>query len=367
MATTFIAPSLRRHPQRFPCPDNADESALQSAHRIASRWGSHGLTYMGLREENRILFSTEGTACIGYVTVAGSAVALGPPCGPRDAAIDLLRLFRSACQRESLRAVLCGLSEEHASAAENVGFRITSVGDEAVIDLAGVDLRGKHWREVRAALNRAGRKDVTFRWIEPEARTPSLQGKLGDVSRLWLTEKRVLELGFALGSMAALADPAIRLGVAIGATGDIEGFASWIPAPASGGWMLEMLRYRPHIMAGMADLLVASSLLGFREEGVRQVSLSGTPLAGGSPHGLTFRSLLRSLLAPARHLYNFEGLRHFKEKFNPSWRQLYIAHSGAAGLPHALWSIARACAPNLSLPTFARLTLATLVPHSANR
>ena len=367
MATTFTAPSLRRRTRPFSYSDNADVSDLQSAHRIASRWGSHGLTYMGLRKENRILFSTDGTACIGYVTVAGSAVALGPPCGPRDAAIDLLRLFRSACQRESLRAVLCGLSEELASAAKNVGFRITSVGDEALVDLAGVDLRGKRWREVRAALNRAQRKDVAFHWIEPEARTLCLQEKLQEVSRFWLTQKRFPELGFALGSMEALADPAIRLGVAIGSTGDIEGFASWIPIPATGGWMLEMLRYRPAIMAGMADFLVASSLLGFREEGVRQISLSGTPLADGSAHGRTFRSVLRSLLAPARPLYDFEGLRHFKQKFNPSWRQLYIAHSGAAGLPHALWCIARACAPDLSLPSFARLTLATMLPHFAKR
>jgi phosphatidylglycerol lysyltransferase len=36
------------------------------------------------------------------------------------------------------------------------------------------------------------------------------------------------------------------------------------------------------------------------------------------------------------HFYNFEGLRHYKEKFDPQWRPRYLASPGGWALPGVL-------------------------------
>jgi phosphatidylglycerol lysyltransferase len=57
-------------------------------------------------------------------------------------------------------------------------------------------------------------------------------------------------------------------------------------------------------------------------------------------------------LAPLRHrvgalvfehgerFYNFQGLRHFKEKFDPVWEPRYLASPGGLALPRILAAIA---------------------------
>ena len=309
---------------------------------------------MGLRE-GADLFAADGReACLSFRVNARIAVALGPPVGPATASAGVFRDFRRWCSRRGLRAALCGLPGEHAASARAAGFDITPAGDEAIVDPRRVDLRGKSWREVRAALNRARSRNLSFRWLSLEERI-ARQSEVDSVSEAWLQGKALPELRFALGSGASILDPRARVGVAEDAAGRLMGFATWVPA--SGGWMLELLRYRPGAMAGLADYLVASSLLQFRDEGCAYASLSGTPLAnvtGETPWAKAALSLLRWSSRPA---YNFEGLRLFKQKFNPTWEPLYVAHTGHFGLARASVAILRACLPEGGLAASAGLAL----------
>ena len=297
-----------------------------------SRWGASGLTYMALREGNELCFSPDGLACLGYAVAGGAGVALGGPAGPQESVLALVDRFSQDMRSRGLRPVVCGIPGESAASLAERGYRVTSIGDEALVDPATVSLRGKEWREVRAALNRAGRLGLSFSWAPPQQRTERLLQEVRRVSQDWLSGKRLPELRFAMGSVAALADPAVRLGTAADCKGRVLGFISWVPVPAKGGWMLELLRRRRGAMAGLSDYVVASSLLSFQQEGSRYASLSGTPLANGVARQRSPLSLaLLALLSPARPLYDFEGLRRFKGKFNPKWEPLYLAYTGLGG------------------------------------
>ena len=304
----------------------------------APRGGAHGLSHMGLREgPGRFFF--DGEPRLGFRIAAGAAVALGPPTGPPDTAPSVLGGFRDWCRRRGLRAVVCGLPAELADAARDAGFGLTPAGGEAIIDPRRVEPRGRQWREVRAALNRARARGLRFRWMTPEERAIR-RHETGAVSEAWLRGKRPPELRFAFGGAGALLDPDARAAAAEDAEGRMAGFITWVPA--GDGWMLELLRYRPGVMAGLADYLTASSLLAFRDEDCPYASLSGAPLTNLTACAPWTNAALAALRHAARPLYNADGLRRFKQKFNPAWTPLYLAHTGRFGLPRAALAILRA-------------------------
>ncbi len=290
---------------------------------------------MGLREGSRRFFF-DGQPRLGFRVAAGAAVALGPPVGPPETAPSVLHGFRDWCCERGLRAVVCGLPADLTGAARAAGYNLTPAGAEAIVDPRHFQPQGRRWREVRAARNRARARGLRFRWMTLEE-CAARRREIDAVSQVWLRTKRPLELRFAFGGAGALLDPATRAAAAEDAHGRIAGFVTWVPA--RGGWMLELLRYRPGVMAGLADFLAAASLLAFRDEGWPYASLSGAPLASldGAP-SWTLAALRRA----ARPLYDADGLRRFKQKFNPTWTPLYLAHTGRFGLPRAALAILRA-------------------------
>jgi len=74
-------------------------------------------------------------------------------------------------------------------------------------------------------------------------------------------------------------------------------------------------------------------ILHLREPGVERLSLGMAPLAGleQAPLSSQWHRIGGLLWAKGNGLYNFQGLRAFKEKFHPAWQPRYQAASGMVG------------------------------------
>jgi phosphatidylglycerol lysyltransferase len=101
------------------------------------------------------------------------------------------------------------------------------------------------------------------------------------------------------------------------------------------------MRYLPESPNGLMEFLFLKVLLWGRDQGFHWFSLGMAPLAGieaktGMPvwnriAALTFRH--------GEHFYNFQGLRTYKEKFDPEWKPKYIACPGGWRLPIVLANV----------------------------
>ncbi len=89
------------------------------------------------------------------------------------------------------------------------------------------------------------------------------------------------------------------------------------------------------------EYLLTKLILALQERGLETLSLGAAPLAGVWPTPLSSRwNRLASLIwKHGDQFYNFQGLRAFKAKFNPTWEPRYFAASGALG-PFALARVA---------------------------
>jgi phosphatidylglycerol lysyltransferase len=79
--------------------------------------------------------------------------------------------------------------------------------------------------------------------------------------------------------------------------------------------------------------MFAQLALQLKERGFEMLSLGMAPLAGiaRTPVASQWHRIASMLWEHGGAIYNFRGLRSFKNKFRPVWEPRYLAASGAIG------------------------------------
>jgi phosphatidylglycerol lysyltransferase len=90
------------------------------------------------------------------------------------------------------------------------------------------------------------------------------------------------------------------------------------------------------------DFLFTELMLWGHAQGYRWFSLGMAPLAGLEQHRLAplWNKLGALLFRHGEHFYNFQGLRLFKDKFDPVWEPRYLAAPGGFAAPLVLGHVA---------------------------
>ena len=78
-----------------------------------------------------------------------------------------------------------------------------------------------------------------------------------------------------------------------------------------------------------------------KEQGYAWFALGMAPLSGfeQSPVGSLWNRVGAFLYEHADSVYNFQGLRSYKQKFNPVWEPHYLAYPGGLRLPRILANV----------------------------
>jgi phosphatidylglycerol lysyltransferase len=92
----------------------------------------------------------------------------------------------------------------------------------------------------------------------------------------------------------------------------------------------DLMRHLPDAPNGTMDFLFTKLLLHFQSQGFERFGLGMAPLSGMAEHPLApgWHRIGRLLFAHGENFYNFQGLRAFKEKFEPDWEARYLAAPG---------------------------------------
>jgi phosphatidylglycerol lysyltransferase len=90
------------------------------------------------------------------------------------------------------------------------------------------------------------------------------------------------------------------------------------------------------------DYLFVELMLWGRQEGYQWFNLGMAPLAGLENRTLAplWSKAGALLFRHGEHFYNFQGLRQYKDKFDPEWRPKYLACRGGLALPRVLTNVA---------------------------
>jgi phosphatidylglycerol lysyltransferase len=105
---------------------------------------------------------------------------------------------------------------------------------------------------------------------------------------------------------------------------------------------IDLMRYLPEAPYGVMEHLFVQLMLWGNREGYQWFNLGMAPLSGLQDHVLAplWNRVGAFIFRHGEHFYNFQGLRQYKEKFDPTWEPRYLASPGGFALPRIFANIA---------------------------
>jgi len=210
------------------------------------------------------------------------------------------------------------------------------IGEEAVVPLCDFSLDGRSRKGLRTSIHRLEREGLQFRVLGGQEVDMRME-ELRSVSDEWLARKAVAEKGFSLGFFdeAYLRQCPVAV---LEHDGRIEAFTNLLVGRPGGELSIDLARYRASAPPSTMEGLYAHVMLWGRAQGYSRFNLGMAPLAGVAPaHGpRVWGVLARYVYEHGAELYNFQGVRAFKEKFSPVWEPRYLAYPGGFALARAL-------------------------------
>lgn len=294
---------------------------------------------VALLGDKSFLVSDDGKAFLMYAVSRSSWITMGDPVGDPHVAGRLIWRFAEAADRAGARAVYYAVRPEFLVNYLDMGLALLKIGEVARVPLDGFSLAGAARQPLRYAENRATKEGLVFSVI-PKADVPSVLPELRSVSDAWLEGKHGKEKGFSLGFfddgyMAEFDCAVLRK------DGAIVAFANLWRSGDHDELSIDLMRYRPGVSRVVMDALFAHLLLYGRDQGYHWFNLGAAPLAGLADHPLasTWNRIGTFIYKRGDEFYNFEGLRAFKQKFDPVWTPQYLACPGGLGMPQVLLDV----------------------------
>ncbi|WP_146346700.1 bifunctional lysylphosphatidylglycerol flippase/synthetase MprF [Phaeobacter marinintestinus] len=324
--------SNRRTPKRGePIPDVVRQLVAESEDTEAN---------MALIGDKSFLISGDGKAFIAYADTGTSLITKGEPVGAEEQGRDLIWELRERADREGKRCAFYAVSPRYLPTYLDLGLSIMKIGEVARADLKGFTLNGSSKKGFRQSRNRAEREGYSFEVIPKEDLSRVLP-ELKAISDSWLASKQGEEKSFSLGGFeesyvsnfdhAVLRDP----------DGKIVAFANLFQGGNKHELSLDLMRYVPDGPGFAMDALFAEMMLWGAAQGFRWFSLGSSPFSGIDNRQLAsfWNRVGGFVYEHGEHFYHFEGLRSFKEKFDPVWEPNYLASPGGLAVPRILYEV----------------------------
>ncbi|AVO57578.1 bifunctional lysylphosphatidylglycerol flippase/synthetase MprF [Pseudomonas chlororaphis] len=301
---------------------NGEELDRAAKILMASSQPDGGLSLTG---DKALLFHPNDDAFLMYARRGRSLVALYDPIGPTQQRAEMIWQFRDLCDVHHARPVFYQVRAENLPYYMDIGLTAIKLGEEARVDLNRFDLeaKGKEMKDLRYTWNRGTRDGLSLE-IHEAGHAPMDELKV--ISDAWLTGKNVREKGFSLGRFSEDYLKHFRIAI-IRFEGRPVAFANLLETYSHDLASLDLMRAHPEAPKLTMEFMMVGLIQHYKNHGYARFSLGMVPLSGLQPRrGAPLTQRLGSMVfRRGEQLYNFQGLRRFKDKFQPDWEPRYMA------------------------------------------
>jgi phosphatidylglycerol lysyltransferase len=321
-----------------PAAEEPDPPTIEEVERAAAVIADekNSQANLALLGDKPLLFSPSGRAFLMYGVEGRSWISMGDPVGADDEKQELIWRFRELCDLHAGWPVFYEVQRQNLHFYLDLGLTLLKIGEEARVKLDDFSLDGGDRKWMRKMLRKVEAEYCTFEIVDA---APIIE-ELRVISDSWLAEKRTREKGFSLGFFAERY--VSRSSVAIVRKDDrIVAFANlWEGAGEE--LSVDLMRHLADAPAGVMDYMFVNLFLWGQQRGYAWFNLGMAPLSGLENRSLgTLWNRVGALAYRfGENFYNFQGLRQYKEKFDPQWEPMYLASPGGLVLPRILTNLA---------------------------
>src|SRR5262249_11701293 len=220
------------------------------------------------------------------------------------------------------------------------GLTLLKLGQEGRVPLPDFTLEGRGGETPRWAHRKSANEGYRFEGV-PGGAGPPLLPPLQQISDASLAPKSAREKGVSLGfyDEGYLKRFPVAL---IRKEEKIVAFANLWRGAEGEEISIDLMRHLPDVGSIVMDYLFLELMLLGKAEDYRWFNLGMAPLAGLENRALAplWSRLGSMVFRHGEHFYNFQGLRQYKEKFDPVWSPRYLATPAGLVMPRVLAHLA---------------------------
>jgi lysylphosphatidylglycerol synthetase-like protein (DUF2156 family) len=280
---------------------------------------------LALLGDKRFLFSVSGKTFLMFGVRGRSWVAFGAPVGLVSERQELLWRFRELADAHAARPVFYAMGPNLLPEIVEMGFALQKTGESAYVRLEGFNLQGRKREVLRRNWRKAAEAGAVFEVVGP-AQTRTLMAELRTISDTWLSHHAGGEKSFSMGRFdpAYVGEFACAL---VKVEGRIVAFANLWTTANHNSFSMDLMRYSSEAPKNIMDYLFVELLGWGREQGYQAFEFGMAPLAGleARPLAPWMSRLGRLVFERGEEIYNFQGVRRYKDKYDPVWQPRYIA------------------------------------------
>jgi len=313
--------------------EKLDEEKLA---KFLEKYEGHYLTHLIYMKDKHLFWATSDKVVIVYKKSHHLIIALGDPIGDSTCFRAALAEFQQFINEYGYKAAFYQVSEKFLAIYHDLGYYFFKLGELAIINLTHFELTGSKYRDFRNVLSRFNRDGYAFEIFSslPDHLFPVLK----KVSDEWLEGRK--EMGFSLGffDKAYLEYSPIAIIKKVD-TNEVIAFASIIPSyNHNQSASIDLMRFKKDVPNNTMTFLILNLLMNYKAEDYQTFNLGMATLAnvGKTQNAHRSEKIAHLICQHGKRFYSFDGLRKYKDKFDPMWSARYLAYEKLTLLPTSL-------------------------------
>ena len=316
------------------------EDDRRTTEDLLDSWATTGLAPFVLANDKNWWFAPDRSAVLAYRVIGRTAVVLGEAIGSDAGCLAAVHTFLEFCDGNGWTVGFHQVTPEGRTTLARAGLQSLKIGESAIVPIEEFDLAAPKHKSLRSALRRVERSGCRI-VVLPQPIESTTMDALRDVSDAWLASGGHRERTFTLGQFDPDYLRSTTVLALVDARDQIVAFVNLLPTYRSVNGNFDLMRRSADAPNGAMEALFVAMIERCRAQGLTGLDLGMVPFANPDQNSIAGRTL-RAVYESGRSVFNFEGLRSFKQKWDPKWEARYLCYETDADLPTLAAAIARA-------------------------
>lgn len=305
--------------------ESIDEERVNN---FLEKFDGNFLTNLIFLGDKHLFWSKDNKVLIQYEISHSLAIILGDPIGEQNFFGEALVEFQEFINDYGFKSVFYQTSEKLLPFYHDHGYYFFKLGETGLVELDNFDINGPQSRDFRNVLKRFEKDGFVFEIFDEKSVDENLYISLKMVSDEWLDDRE--EMGFSLGWFNKEYLDKSKISVIKNKeTNEIIAFASISSSYDNNkSASIDLMRFIKEVPNNTMTFLILNLILKLKEDNYKIFNLGMAPLSnvGLIPSAHIQERIAHLVFKYGKHFYSFDGLRKYKNKFDPKWEGRYLVY-----------------------------------------